>query len=57
MKELIIKEIRKEIEELENRIFLLEMVDRWTQEDFDLSKRLNNELKELNKQLDNELNK
>ena len=55
MKEELIKEIREEIDKLEQRIFMLEMVDRWTEKDYKLSEELNNQLKELNNQLNEQL--
>lgn len=40
-------EREKRIENLKNRLFLLNMVDRWTNEDRDNIRKIEEELKEL----------
>lgn len=47
------QEIEQRIELLEQRLFLIDMVDRWDEEDKQLYKRLSEEIKELKKQLEN----
>jgi hypothetical protein len=42
-----VQELKNKIEDLEKTIFYLEMVDRWTIQDFELYDKYNKELKEL----------
>jgi hypothetical protein len=42
-----VQELKNKIEDLEKTIFYLEMVDRWTRQDFELYDKYNKELKEL----------
>lgn len=44
-------EIMNKIEELKNRQFFLAMKDHWSFEDYNIDKRLSNEIKELEKVL------
>ena len=44
------EEIKKEIEELENREFYLQMKDRWDWKDYEISRKRNEEIRELKKQ-------
>ena len=46
-----IEEIKKQIEELEDRLFFLNMKDRWTMQDREREMRLNLQLVNLKKQL------
>lgn len=46
-----IEEIKKQIEELEDRLFFLNMKDRWTMQDREREMRLNLQLVNLEKQL------
>ena len=43
------EERTKKIEELENRIFSLNMIDHWTERQFELNRKLEKELSELKK--------
>ena len=43
------EERTKKIEELENRIFFLNMIDCWTERQIELSRKLEKELSELKK--------
>ena len=43
------EERTKKIKELENRIFSLNMIDYWTERQFELSRKLEKELSELKK--------
>lgn len=43
------EERAKKIEELENRIFSLNMIDCWTARQFELNRKLEKELSELKK--------
>lgn len=45
------EEIKKEIEKLEERIFYHEMKDHWTQQDFKLAKKLEQDLMILKEKL------
>ena len=45
------KEIKERIEKLENRQFMLNMVDRWTNEDRRLAWEIENEIRNLKAQL------
>lgn len=42
-------EKEKRIEELTNRLFLIHMVDRWTNEDREIMRKIEKELAELKK--------
>lgn len=42
-------EREKRIEELTNRLFLIHMVDRWTNEDREIMRKIEKELAELKK--------
>ena len=42
-------ERKERIEALENRMFLLKMVDRWTNEDREIMRKIERELAELKK--------
>ena len=46
-----IEEIKKQIEELEDRLFFLNMKDRWTMQDREKEMQLNLQLANLKKQL------
>lgn len=46
-----IEEIKKQIEELEDRLFFLNMKDRWTMQDREREMKLNLQLVSLEKQL------
>ena len=46
------KEIMKKIEDLEHKKFMLDMKDRWSREDLDLSAHLIHEIRELKRLLD-----
>ena len=46
-----VKEIKEKIEQLKNRLFLMNMIDRWTNEDRDMVNRIENELHELEAQI------
>lgn len=46
-----IEEIKKQIEELEDRLFFLNMKDRWTMQDREREMQLNLQLANLKKQL------
>lgn len=43
------EERTKKIEELENKIFSLNMIDYWTERQFELNRKLEKELSELKK--------
>lgn len=45
------KEIEKKIEELENRQFMMNMIDRWTNEDRRLAWEISDEIRNLKAQL------
>lgn len=45
------EEIEKRIEELENRQFMLNMVDRWTNEDRERASKLADEIRNLKSML------
>lgn len=51
-----IEEVKKQIEEIENRKWWLSMADRWTAEDRDLNEKYTNEIIRLKREL-NELTK
>lgn len=46
-----VKEIKEKIEQLKNRLFMMNMIDRWTSEDEQMVNRLQNELHELEAQI------
>jgi len=46
-------EIMKRIEELQDRIFIIEMIDHWTREDWEYMRKYEQELKELKEQIVN----
>lgn len=46
------EELKKEIESVDYRIFLVHMVDHWTSKDRDLLHSLERELRELNEKLE-----
>lgn len=46
-----VKEIKEKIETLKNRLFMMNMIDRWTSEDEQIVNRLQNELHELEAQI------
>lgn len=46
------EELKKKIDELETKIFLLDMQDRWDEEDRKLYSKYNDELRTLEKQLE-----
>ena len=46
------KEIEEKIEKLEMRKFMLNMVDRWTREDYNRMDEINKELRNLKEMLD-----
>lgn len=45
------QEIKERIEQLKNRLFMMNMIDRWTSEDEQIVNRLQNELRELETQI------
>jgi len=47
------QEIEKRLEELQERNFYLEMQDHWTHADFEYSRRLKGEIRELTQKLAN----
>lgn len=47
------EEMNKKIEELETRIFLIEMVDRWTDKDRNEYRKACDELRELKNEMEN----
>ncbi|WP_440336996.1 hypothetical protein [Megamonas funiformis] len=44
------EELEKELEEINNRLFMLEMKDRWEREDYQLKKVLEKQKKDLEAQ-------
>lgn len=42
-----VREIKERIEQLKNRLFMMNMIDRWTNEDRQTVDRMENELHEL----------
>ncbi len=46
-----VQEIKQKIEELQNRLFLMNMIDRWTQEDRNRVNTIEEEIKELEIQI------
>ena len=46
-----VKEIKEKIEQLKNRLILMNMIDRWTHEDRAMVNRIENELHELEAQI------
>lgn len=42
-----VQEIKERIEQLKNRLFMMNMIDRWTNEDKQTVDRMENELHEL----------
>lgn len=46
-----VKEIKERIEQLKNRLFMMNMIDRWTNEDRERVNRIENELHELEIQI------
>ncbi len=46
------EEILKQIEDIERREFFLQMKDRWSQEDYKLSDKHHEEIRELKKKLE-----
>ena len=46
------EEILKQIEDIEKREFFLQMKDRWSQEDYKLSDKHHEEIRELKKKLE-----
>ena len=51
-----LEQILEEKEKVEKRLFMLQMIDRWDNADFDRSRELNNRLRELDK-MEKELTK
>ena len=45
------EELEKQLEEVECRLFMLEMKDRWDTEDYELREQLNKEKKELEEKI------
>ena len=45
------EEIKEKMKDLADRYFALQMQDRWSREDYELSSKLNNEYNELEKML------
>lgn len=50
-KNMSIEELEKELEKVDMDNFILEMKDRWTSEDYQMSYRYNARMKELEKQI------
>lgn len=50
-KEDSMEELEKQLEEVECRLFMLEMKDRWDTEDYELREQLNKEKKELEEKI------
>lgn len=46
-----VQEIKERIEQLKNRLFMMNMIDRWTNEDRQTVDRMENELHELEMQI------
>lgn len=46
-----VQEIKERIEQLKNRLFMMNMIDRWTNEDRQIVDRMENELHELEMQI------
>ena len=46
-----VQEIKEKIRQLENRLFMMNMIDRWTNEDRQTVDRMENELHELEMQI------
>ena len=46
-----VQEIKERIEQLKNRLFMMSMIDRWTNEDRQTVDRMENELHELEMQI------
>jgi formate-dependent nitrite reductase cytochrome c552 subunit len=46
-----VEEIKKRIEQLKNRLFMMNMIDRWTVEDEQRVEQLTNEMHELEMQI------
>lgn len=46
-----VQEIKEKIEQLKNRLFMMNMIDRWTNEDRQTVDRMENELHELEMQI------
>ena len=46
-----VQEIKERIEQLKNRLFMMNMIDRWTNEDRQTVDRMENELHELELQI------
>lgn len=46
-----VQEIKEKIEQLKNRLFMMNMIDRWTNEDRQTVNRIENELHELEMQI------
>ena len=47
------EELRKRCEELEMRLFYIEMVDRFTEEDWEMKRKVEEEIKEIKEKLKN----
>ena len=52
-----IQKLELEIEELKENIFQVEMIDRWTQHNEEMWENYHQELKQVEQQLEKELNK
>lgn len=46
------EEIEKKIKELKNYMFMLDMKDRWTERDYEVSREWHNEIMDLKRQLE-----
>ena len=46
-----VQEIKERIEQLKNRLFMMNMIDRWTNEDRERVYKMENELHELEMQI------
>lgn len=46
-----VQEIKERIEQLKNRLFMMNMIDRWTNEDRQTVDKMENELHELEMQI------
>ncbi len=46
-----VQEIKEKIEQLKNRLFMMNMIDRWTNEDRERVYKMENELHELEMQI------
>ena len=48
------KDLKKELQRLENNLFMLEMADRWEQEDYRIAQELRDGIKIIKERIKNE---